>query len=96
MIATFALVGPTWPVVPWIFIILTGLLILMALIDVAFWLRDRYRSWRAGDPAPVTPQPGDTFHVSQPESELRRRSYLRLEPYRRAFHEGRPNEIEDT
>jgi hypothetical protein len=90
-----ALVGPTWPVVPWIFIVFVAVLILMPLIDGLFWLRDRYRDWRAGTSEPLAAAPGDTLHVTEPRSELRRRSYLRLEPNNRSFHEGRPNEPTD-
>jgi len=76
----------------WVAGLMVLVLVLMPIVDGLFWLRDRYRNWRAGTPDPRAVGPGDTLHVSELGGDLRRRYDYRVEPYRRSFHEGRPNE----
>lgn len=79
-----------WWVAGALFLVLVVMLLVELLDGVRTWMRARRAA--SEDDLPFPPHPEDLFLVREPDTELRRRAPKRIEPYRRTWHEGRPNE----
>lgn len=76
-----------WVIAGLIFAVLGVIL----LVELADWLRSLLGRLRGGG-ADAGDGDGERWTFHEPGTELRQRAYHRVEPYRRTWHEGRPNE----
>ena len=94
----FALLAPNPAshLVWWVAAGLFGLLAVFALVELRDWLYDRLRRRSAAeDELAGDREDGERWVLREPDTELRRRAFRRVEAHRRTWHEDRPNPPRD-
>ena len=70
-----------------------GVLGVILVVELYDWVRGRLLGLlRREEETVVAPEDEEHWVLREPDSELRRRSYRRIETHRRSWHEGRPND----
>lgn len=74
--------------------LLFAMLGVILLVEVVDWVRSALRRLRGSD-APADGGGDERWTFHEPSTELHRRGFHRVEPYRRSWYEARPNEPRD-
>lgn len=74
----------------WIAGLLFGGLGVILVVEIWDWVRARVRAWRSGESIGSTLAADGHWVYHEPDTELRRRSFHRIEPERRTWKQG-PN-----
>ena len=95
----FALLAPNPAshLVWWVAAGIFGVLALIAVVELLDWLRGLARRYAAEDDEAPAPEAEDAerWVLREPDTELRRRAFRRVEAHRRTWHEDRPNAPRD-
>lgn len=89
--------NPASHLILWVAAVLFGVLAVIAVVELLDWLRGLARRYAAEDdeaPAPAA-EDAERWVLREPDTELRRRSFRRVEAHRRTWHEDRPNPPRD-